>query len=93
VSDLLEKEPTYIGKLIDGFLIEFPGGHGPSGFQMEQLKSVYDTSRLADLATQAGEKAWSNDKQKRAVEIFVNSVKEDKLHSVPQENPVDSTEL
>jgi hypothetical protein len=53
---------------------------------MEQLRSGYDTSRLADLATQAGEKAWSNDKQKRAVEIFLNSVKEETSHGVPQES-------
>jgi hypothetical protein len=66
---LLEKKPEYIGKLIDGFLIEYPGG--PHGFQFDQLKAVYDTKRLAELARRAGEAAWSKDKEKRAIETFL----------------------
>jgi hypothetical protein len=73
VMSLLEAEPKYIGKLIDGFLLEFPGG-GPNGFQMDRLKSVYEPLRLADLAMQAGDRAWINDKQKRAVEMFLHAV-------------------
>lgn len=79
VMNLLEKEPKYIGKLIVGFLIEFPGD-GPNGFQMEGLKSVYDSSRLADLARQAGGGAWSNDKEKRAIEMFLREDGAEKSH-------------
>ena len=67
--ELLEREPKHIGKLIDGFLIEFPGG--PNGFNFEQLKSAYDIKRLVDLAVMAGEHAWVNEEQKRAIETFL----------------------
>jgi hypothetical protein len=67
---LLEKEPRYIGKLVGGFLIEYGGG-GPHGFQLDQLKSVYDTKRLAELANQAGQNAWGDDKERRAIEEFL----------------------
>jgi hypothetical protein len=66
---LLEREPKYIGKLIDGFLIEFPGG--PNGFNFEQLASVYNVKRLVDLTLGAGEHAWATDKEKRAIEAFL----------------------
>jgi predicted KAP-like P-loop ATPase len=92
VSYLLAKKSKYVGKLIDGFLIEFPGDHGPNGFQMEQLRSVYDISRLAELAIQAGQKAWGNEKQKRAIEIFLRLVEGEKSHDAPQQNSVDPTE-
>jgi predicted KAP-like P-loop ATPase len=85
VSQLLEKEPKYIGKLIDAFLIEFPGSHGPNGFQMDLLRSVYDTSRLAELAIQAGENAWSNEKQKRAIDLFLHALVVEKSRDVSQE--------
>jgi hypothetical protein len=70
VMALLEKEPRYIGKLVGGFLIEYGGG-GPHGFQLDQLKSVYDTKRLAELANQAGQNAWGDDKERRAIEEFL----------------------
>lgn len=66
---LLNKKPKYIGKLIDAFLIEYPGG--PHTFQFDQLKNVYDTKGLAELVRRAGETAWSSDKEKRAIETFL----------------------
>jgi hypothetical protein len=69
--DLLEKEPMYIGKLIDGFLIEFPGGPN-NGFNIEQLKSVYDVRRLGELAVKAGDHAWTTEKERRAIESFLS---------------------
>ena len=71
VLSLLEKDQSYIGTLIGGFLVEFPGKHGPNGFQIDNLRRVYDAVRLLDLVKRAGEKAWKDDKQKRAVETFV----------------------
>jgi predicted KAP-like P-loop ATPase len=71
---LLEREPRYIGKLIDGFLIEFPGG-GPNGFNFDSLKSVYDVKHLAELVERAGESAWSKEKEKRAIDSFLDLVR------------------
>jgi hypothetical protein len=82
--ELLEREPKYIGKLIDGFLIEFPGG-GPNNFNFEQLKSVYDINRLAALARENQEKAWTSDKEKRAVETFLRLAGEPKADEPPQD--------
>jgi predicted KAP-like P-loop ATPase len=73
VSDLLGRESKYIGKLIDAFLIEIPDYPG-NGFQMDRLKAVYKTSNLTRLALQAGDRAWANEKQKRAVEMFLGAV-------------------
>jgi KAP family P-loop domain len=69
---LLERKPSYIGQLIDAFLIEYD--HGPRGFQFEDLKSVYDARRLAELAKHAGENAWKSDKQRRAIDTFLHLV-------------------
>ena len=66
--------PNRIGALIDGFLIEYPGG--PNSFNFDQLKAVYDTKRLVELS-RAGENAWTNEKQKRAVDMFLNRVKQE----------------
>jgi hypothetical protein len=75
VFGLLSRTPKYIGQLIGSFLIEFTGP-GPGGFQMEALQQVYDVPRLLDLAEKAGADAVENDKQQRAVDIFVGLAKD-----------------
>lgn len=74
VMDLLGKHPKYIGKLIDGFLIEFPGP-GPNGFQWDNLIRVYDVQGLIELVEAAGDKAIETEKQKRAIEAFLQRAK------------------
>jgi hypothetical protein len=73
---LLERKPRYLGKLIDGFLIAFRGG-GPNGFNFETLKSVYDVNHLAELAQRAGQSAWSKEKEKRAIDTFLDPARKD----------------
>jgi KAP family P-loop domain len=68
---MLEKKPNYIGKLIDAFFFDPLDGHGPRGFQFDNLKAVYDSSRLAELTKEAGEKAWASEKQRRAIDSFL----------------------
>ncbi len=74
VMDLLGKHPKYIGKLIDGFLIEFPGP-GPNGFQWDNVIRVYDVQGLIELVEAAGDKAIETEKQKRAIEAFLQRAK------------------
>jgi hypothetical protein len=81
---LLENESKYIGKLIDGFLIEFPGG--PHGFNFDQLKSVYDINRLSILARQAGVHGWANDKEKRAIEKFLSLAENEGRDAAPTQS-------
>jgi hypothetical protein len=69
VFSLLGTHSSYIGRLIDGFYLEILGD-GPSGFQLKELKRVYDAERLADLARESGQGAIENPKQGRAVEAF-----------------------
>ena len=69
VMALFEKEPEYIGKLMVAFSPQPPMGR--SDFQFDQLKSIYDVKSLGAIALGAGEKAWSNEIEKRAVETFL----------------------
>jgi ABC-type branched-subunit amino acid transport system ATPase component len=71
---LFERKPAYIGKVIDSFLIEYPGA--PQSFQFEQLKSVYDVQRLAEIVKRAGEHAWNNDREKRAIDMFLSRLED-----------------
>jgi hypothetical protein len=81
---LLEREPKYIGKFIDGFLVEFPGG--PHSFNFDQLKLVYDANHLAELARRAGGSAWTNEKEKRAIETFLRLVEGENPGDPPQQS-------
>jgi len=80
LADALEKRFEYIGLLIDGFLVEYPGG--PTTFNFEELKAIYDTKRLEELISRAGQNAWTNEKQKRAVDMFLHRLKQESKGSL-----------
>jgi hypothetical protein len=62
---LCEKNPSYIGKLVGGFRLDF----GETGsFNLAELRRVYDSRVLAVLARAAGKTAWSTNNEQLAVE-------------------------
>lgn len=62
---LCTQNPSHIGKLVVGFFIDFDDN---VIFNFNNLKQVYDSRALAALARVAGKSAWSDDKERRAVE-------------------------
>lgn len=86
VFELLERKSEYIGALIDGFLIEWPDRMS-SSFNLDQLKPVYDVKRLRELISRAGRNAWTNEKQKRAIDLFLERTKPESLGPSDNSNP------
>jgi hypothetical protein len=71
VIQLCASEPSHIGQLIEGFLLEWDSE--TFQFNRDLLESVYDAVELARIARAAGEQAWNTPKEKRAVEIFLSA--------------------
>jgi hypothetical protein len=74
VSKLFEKTPSHIGQLISGFFLEFQTPDGFRTFNFDLLKAVYDTRMIVEHVRRVGDKAWSSDKEKEAVERFMKEV-------------------
>jgi hypothetical protein len=62
---LCKRNPPDIGKLVGGFFLDF----GPtSSFNLKDLRRVYNSQAVAELARAAGEKAWGTDNERRAIQ-------------------------
>ena len=68
---ICSNNPRHIGELLLSFVMQFPTEE--LSLQFDQLKTVFDVQALAELAHRVGDHAWSNEKEKRAVEIFLEA--------------------
>ncbi len=71
VLHLCKENPSYIGKLVGGFFLDF--GDEGSGMNLNDVRRVYDSQALATLARAAGEKAWSTNNEQRAIQQLLRA--------------------
>jgi hypothetical protein len=68
---ICSKTPSHIGELLLSFVLQFPSEE-PT-LQFDQLKTVFDVEALAKLARSVRNQAWSNEKEKGALEMFLDA--------------------
>ncbi len=71
---LCEANWQYIGKITGAFLTLWDGES--QNFRYDQLRSVFDAPKLAQLAREAGERAWTTDTEQQAVQQLLRAVDE-----------------
>lgn len=69
MSSIFELEPGYIGKFLSRFVKEEFIGTGLV-LEFKELLEAYDIKMINELAHRFGEKAYSNEQEKRAIELF-----------------------
>lgn len=71
---LCEANPRYLGRLIAGYFVQWD--KETTNFDYGALSSVFDAPRLAELARGAGEAAWTNEKERVAIQRLENAVEQ-----------------
>jgi KAP family P-loop domain len=79
---LCKQNPSDIGKLVGGFFIDFGDN---SSFNLSDLRRVYDSRALAQLARTAGESAWNEENQQRAIQQLLIGEPESGSPTTPSE--------
>ena len=67
VFSLIEKKPTYLGKIINSFTIHFE--RHPQ-FDYESLATQYNKDKIYQLIKEKGAKAYSNEDEKKSIDFF-----------------------
>jgi len=69
--DLCQQNPRRLGQLVVSFATQFDGKEFV--LQFDQLKSVFDAQRLATIARRAGEAAFADEKERKAIEGLITA--------------------
>ena len=68
VKKLVQVEPSYLGRVVAGFVERWPGGS--PGFRWDEFTALFDGGEIASLADESGEKADATDEERESLRLF-----------------------